>query len=366
MNIYLIPYTVARFGVVSSITTGAALAAWWVTLFGVVVIGPILHGMDLYWHQSMEGAALLCNIAFAVAFMSIFTEGSLRRRPMVFRFGYAVLAGIITLLLTLFAFGLWSLVSPYLGTAAVRPVLADGSLVTLRYRLVPWACAGMASGFGPFAVRVAQEVLARRFGLGSDGVAAVRAPTWAEWALQFGQHLCGGLVAGSLCAAVWHAFGYYSVLAGNLYLGAALGAATWGLMHGLLVWAIPDDMYAGWVRVLSSERFGLRIPVPHHDGSPAERFVGHFPRGLDLYLPAEKGVAELHVSFVVDDSHHYAVRGLSVQPTMVKRFLARIDLHYDPTRPAPLETDLQMEDRVIIGADQETEVEFLMLPKEER
>jgi len=366
MNIYLIPYTVARFGVVSLVTAAAALMAWWVTLFFVVVLGPMAHGLGLHWHQALEGAALLGNISFAVAFMSVFAEGSLRRRPVHFRFGYAFLAGGLALLITLMCFGLWFLVNPFLGTASVRPVLADSSLVTLRYRLVPWACAGMASGIGPFVVRVVQEILARRFGLGSDGLAAMRAPTWGEWGVQLGQHVTGGFVAGTLCAAVWHAFGYYAVLAGDLYLGPAIGAFTWGFLHGLLVWAIPDDMYAGWIRVISAERYGLRIPVPHHDGSPSERFVGHFPRGLDLYLPAEKGVAELHVSFVVNDHHQYAVRGLSVQPTIVKRFLARIDLHYDAHRPAPLETDLQMEDRIVIGAQEETEVEFLMLPKEER
>ena len=77
-------------------------------------------------------------------------------------------------------------------------------------------------------------------------------------------------------------------------------------------------------------------------------------------------MAELHASFVVDDAQNYAVRGLSVQPTVVKRFLERIDLRYDPRRPAPLETDLKMEDRILIGPNQETVVEFLMLPKEER
>jgi hypothetical protein len=365
MNIYLIPYTAARFIVVSLITAGAALMAWWVTLYAVVVLGPYAHSMGLVWHQAMDGAALLANISCAVAFTSVFVEGSLRRRPAIYRFGYACLAAFLAFLMTLLAFGFWFLINPYLGTAAMRPLLADSSLVSLRYRIVPWAFAGMASGVGPLVARVLQEVLARRLGFGSDGVTS-RPPTWSEWMALASQHVAGGLVAGTLCAAIWHSFGHYSALAGDLYLGPALGAFTWGLMHGLLVWAIPDDMYAGWIRVLSPERYGLRIPVPHRDGTPSERFLGHFPRGLDLYLPAENGVAELHVSFVVNDRHQYAVRGLSVQPTVVKRFLARVDLHYDPHRPAPLETDLQMEDRVLIGVNQATEVEFLMLPKEER
>jgi len=46
--------------------------------------------------------------------------------------------------------------------------------------------------------------------------------------------------------------------------------------------------------------------------------------------------------------------------------LERVDLRYDPRRPAPLETDLRMEDRVFLGAGAaQTEVEFLLLPKEE-
>ena len=366
MNIYLIPYTMARHGVLSLITAGAALLAWWATLFMVVVVGPYAHASGIYWSQGAEGAALLSNIAFVIAFTSVLAEGSLRRRPMHYRFGYALFGGGLTWLMTICAYGLWALINPYLGSVDMRPILADGSLVTLRYKLVPWAAAGVASGIGPYIARVLQEVIARRFGYGADSLAAVAAPTWGEMAAQFGYHAVGGFVAGILCAAVWHSCGFYSLLAGDLYLAPAMGAFTWGLVHGLLVWALPDDMYAGWVRVLSAERFGLRIPVPHHDGTPSERFLGHFPRGLDLFLPAEQGVAELHASFVVDDAQNYAVRGLSVQPTVVKRFLERIDLRYDPRRPAPLETDLKMEDRILIGPNQETVVEFLMLPKEER
>ena len=80
----------------------------------------------------------------------------------------------------------------------------------------------------------------------------------------------------------------------------------------------------------------------------------------------EQGVAELHLSVVVDERYRYAVRGLSVQPTLVRRFLERIDLRYDPMRPAPLETQLSMEDRVVLGEAGASELEFILLPKEER
>jgi hypothetical protein len=60
------------------------------------------------------------------------------------------------------------------------------------------------------------------------------------------------------------------------------------------------------------------------------------------------------------------VRGLSVQSTVLKRLFAKVLLHYDPRRPAPLETELSMGDRVLMGAGTTySEVEFVMLPKEE-
>jgi hypothetical protein len=52
---------------------------------------------------------------------------------------------------------------------------------------------------------------------------------------------------------------------------------------------------------------------------------------------------------------------------MVKRMMESVDLRYDPRRPAPLETTLQNEDRIVMGAGgTQSEVEFLLLPKEER
>jgi len=261
---------------------------------------------------------------------------------------------------------LYAPLKPLLGGEAMRPVLRDASLVTLRYRLVIWAVAGLAAGLGPWFIRRQQAWIARRFGWGVDGVGPSRSPTWSWWLIDLFHHGGGGLAAALMGAAVWHSLGFYDQVGGDLYLASGLGMLAWGLSHGLLVWAVPDDLYAGWLRVLSAERYGLRIPVPSLDGGPAERFVGHFPRGLDLYLPAEQGVAELHMSVVVDPDHRYAVRGLSVQPTLVKRFLEKVDLRYDPRRPAPLETRLSMEDRIFIGADGETLVEFILLPKEER
>ena len=69
----------------------------------------------------------------------------------------------------------------------------------------------------------------------------------------------------------------------------------------------------------------------------------------------------------VDRRQRYWLRGLSLQPTLLRRFLERIDLRYDRTRPAPLETRLTSGDRIEIGdGARNAEIEFLMLPREER
>lgn len=365
MNIYLIPYTMARHVVTALPVGGAALLAWWWTLWFIVAMGPVLHARGLWWSQAAEGAWFLANVATAVAFASVLFEGSLRRRALRWRFGFALLAAGIAFVGAWLAWAIWTPLLPLLGGQGMREVLADTSLVTLRYRLPLWIGAGLASGVGPLCARGLQRLLSERWGVAVDPHPPVGGWTWSLAGRSTFQH-AGGAAAGSLLgAAAWHALGFYDWLQGDLYLAGAAGALVWGLGHGLLVWGIPDELYAGWVRVLSPERHGLRIPIPRADGSPAERFVGHFPRGLDLWLPADRGVAELHASFVVDEHHRYAVRGLSVEPTVVRRFLETIDLRYDPQRPAPLETSLRMEDQILLGPEGETRLEFLLLPKEE-
>jgi hypothetical protein len=74
---------------------------------------------------------------------------------------------------------------------------------------------------------------------------------------------------------------------------------------------------------------------------------------------------EMHLSVAVDEKQRYSARGLSLQPTRVQRFLERINLQYDPRRPAPLQTRLSSGDRIELG-DSGTELEFVMLPKEEQ
>lgn len=365
MNIYLIPYTMARHVVTALPVGGAALLAWWWTLVWIVELGPRFHAWGWWWSQASEGAWFLSCVSSAIATVSVLFEGSVRRRALRWRFTWAFLAGCIAFVGTWMAWAIWTPLLPRLAGQGMREVLADTSLVTLRYQLPLWLGAGLASGMGPLVARGLQRAISEKWRVGLDPHPPVGSWTWSLAARSSFQHLGGAATGGLLGAAAWHALGFYDWLQGDLYLAGAAGALVWGAVHGLLVWGIPDELYAGWIRVLSPERHGLRIPIPRADGSPAERFVGHFPRGLDLWLPADRGVAELHASFVVDEHHRYTVRGLSVQPTVVRRFLERIDLRYDPQRPAPLETSLHMEDRILLGAEGETCLEFLMLPKEE-
>lgn len=368
MNIYLIPYTFGRHLVMALALAAVGLLAWWWVQLLVIAGTPLLYEqLGMMWSQRADGVLYLGSLVGAVSFASLLAEGMLRRRLLRWRVAWAALACGLALLGTWLGNGLHALVLPLFTGEATDELLADSSLVSLRFHVVSWLNAGVWAGLGPFLARRMHAAMARSVSwAGRDQDPPPPAPTWLEWSAMGFAHVGGGLSAGLFGGAIWHLAGHYPAVAGDLYLGSAAAAAAFGGLHGLLCWPIPDDLYAGWIRVLSAERFGLRIPVPHTDGTGAERFVGHFPQGLDLYLPADRGVAELHVSFVVDDDQRYTVRGLSVQPTVVRRALERVDLRYDPGRPAPLETALKMEDRIFLGEDQQTVIEFLMLPREEQ
>ena len=87
---------------------------------------------------------------------------------------------------------------------------------------------------------------------------------------------------------------------------------------------------------------------------------------MSLWLPAEEGVREMHLSVAVDDKKAYAARGLSLYPTQVKRSLEKVDIRYDATRPLPMETPLSSGDVLVVGdGQQQTVLEFVMLPRKE-
>jgi hypothetical protein len=362
MNVFLVPYAWTRHFAVGVFCAGAGVLAWWLLLGATIAFAPA-------WAPSWDGALLLGGISAAVAGASVLAESLLRRRALPWlllsTLGATALSGALAVLFyeawvaflapqvlaPLFAFAIDSL-GIFTGkggselapsqvkdlAAAVGPDAADPFLVSLRYRLGAFVLAGVATAIGPLATRKAAGLLV---------------------------HLATGMVVGLLSGAVWYLFG--AVFGTDLHLaGAALGLC-WGLLFGLFGWGIPDTLYAGWLRVLSADRFGRRIPIDAADGLAKERFVGHYPRGMDIFLPPSAAVSELHVSVAVDAKQRYVARGLTLLPTWVRRFLERVDLRYDPRRPAPLETVLSSGDRIVLGDGPEhAELEFLMLPREER
>lgn len=338
MNIYLVPYNWTRHVVVALAAAAGALLLWWAFLHLRIWAGPTLFKWGILYSRGAEGPLFLGMASATIAFMSVLVEHSLRRTVLYLRVGFALVAGIVALLWTAITYGmLWFLIGLF-ASDAMAAIVTDPALASHRHHLWMWLAAGLGSGLGPLIVR--------------------RGRGWFS-------HLAGGFVAAGAGAALWQYLGYH--IFQDLYLASCLSVLLWGFLHGLLCWGVPDELYAGWVRVLTPYRYGYRIPVDRVDGNPSERFIGHFPRGLDLFLPVEQGVAELHASFVRTAAASYTVRGLSQQPTLVKRPLERVDIRYDPSRPAPLETELRSEDVVVMSdGKNEALVEFVMLPKEER
>ncbi len=330
MNIFLIPFTPFRHTAVAAACAGFCLVAWWVVLAASWAGAP--------WSQAWDGAIFLGALAGAAGGGSLYAEGSLRRSPMWKRAGLTALGTALSVLFALGWFWAWA---GLVGPALMGDDGADATLVSLRHRLLAWVAAGFGAGLG--------SMIPRRF----------------RGALS---HLSGGLVAGVVGGLTWYVVGYSAYpFAKDLFWAGAVGAVAFGGAFGLFTWGVPDDLYAGWLRVLSVTRHGRRIPIDGADGKSRERFVGHFPRGLDLFLPADQGVMELHTSVLRTNDGEYRARGLSLQPTLVRRFLERVDLSYDRRRPAPLDTRLASGDRLLLGPkDRQIVVEFLMLPKEER
>lgn len=332
MNIRLIPYTPLRHLAMSLWCAGAGLMAWWVSLAFVYYQGAT-------WDPKYDGVILMSAISASVAGAHVLGESNLRRRSPLQMLWRVALAVVLALVFTGVWYGIWHGVLQGLLFSAWEEDVGDSSLVTLSFRIGAFAMGGLATG--------TSTLLVRKF-------------------RGFVDHMGAGLTSGLCAGAAWYLLSS-TVLGTDLYLSGAAMGVVWGGVFGLLAWGVPDELYAGWLRVLTPNRYALRIPVDALDGSAKERFVGHFPRGLDLFLGAEDGVQELHVSVYVDGEQRYAARGLGQQPTQVKRLLESVDLSYDPSRAAPLETELRSGDRIRIGnGQQQAEVEFILLPKEER
>ena len=376
MNIVLIPHNWTRHVAVAFYTGAVPLLIWWFLLNWLIVLGPFLYDAGLLYIPWAEGPIVLSFVACGIAATHISAEGGLRRRALLWTILLPFLAGLLTLLFTiLFTVGIELGTSFLIGSISETQgmVYWDPHTATLRHRIAEWFVAGCIVGvctllvravwgfIGPLAAMLPKdkvpEMVWNIIELPEDP------PKVTVWMAI--DHLLAGPGAALCGVAVWQLFSH--VFIKDMYLASALGFTTWGVVFGLLAWGVPSDLYAGWIRVLSAHRFGHRIPIDTPGGGPVERVLGHYPRGLDLFVGAEHGVAELHASFVVDGKGAYAVRGLSQQPMSVKRSLESIDLAYEPASPVPLETDLRMEDRIIIGPKgNNTLVEFILLPKEER
>ena len=335
VNIFLIPFTSFRHVYPAIVTSAAGLFAWWLVLSWVVVIGP---ATGLSWGPMWDGPAYLGAVSASIAGASILSQGSLSRTGLAKRVSTSLGSAAISGSLAVGLYFLWGAFA----SSALSADAGDPTLVSLRYKLPAFVFAGLASGVGPAIFRRGEGLV---------------------------DHLGAGLVAGMAAAAVWHLCSHYTLIwhGHDLFLASAMGAFTWGASFGLLAWGIPTNLYAGWLRVLSPQRFGRRIPVDAPGEGATERFVGHFPRGLDLWVDAGEGVQEIHLSIAVDKNQRYTARGLSQYPTQVKRFLESVDLRYDPRRPAPLETRLQSGDRITMGdGERSCKLEFVMLPREEK
>jgi len=336
-----------------------------------VLLGPWLFGAGLLWAPQSEGPLLFTLMASGIAGVHIAAEGGLRRRALAWRVILPTLAALLAGLLTVLFVVLTELTIPLILGFVSRPLgdlYADPSTVTFRHRVLEWVLAGTAVGLSTLAIRGLWAFVGSLAPMIPESVRTflevpTSPPRVSLWMAL--EHLLAGPASALVGAAIWQILAHLVV--GDMYLASALGFTAWGFTFGLVAWGVPSELYAGWIRVLSAHRYGHRIPIDHPEGGVVERVAGHYPRGLDLWVGAEHGVAELHASFVRAADGAYTVRGLSQQPIMVKRALESVNLAYEPTSPVPLETDLRMEDRVILGPKgNQTVIEFIMLPKEER
>lgn len=363
MELERIPYTWTRH-LAAGLKAGANMLVLWL-LFQALIVGgaPMLEERGLYWRREAELFVLLSLGAGVLAWTSVSTEWRLRKRRLFWRIFYGGAAALSAWLLALVFMLIVQGLLRARGGEVWGDTLTDPSLVSLRYRGAFWVAAGVASGLGPWLAR-SMRFFQDRLGF-DDGTGPAIKPRWTSLVSELYHHLMAGLTGSLLGASISYAFFAYSWLASDLYLGSALGLIAWGVVHGSIAWILPEDLYGGWARLLTGERFGKRIFLGRLDGVHTERFLGHYPRGLDLFVDSTQGVEELHVSLVNDGRGRFTVRGLSYAPTRLRRFLESIDLSYDASRPAPLETELTMEDRVLVGPEGETEFEFLMLPVDE-
>ena len=337
MNIILIPYTWVRH-IQPALWCGFyGAVAWWLFLSWFLLIGP-------FWSPNFDGTIWCSLLAMLVSSGMILSEATLYRWPLKRRLWKIGTVASVSFGLVLLFNWFFILV---LSIALQDSDIANPHVVSLKLKLCTFVAAGLSTGLSVQMVR------------GWKGSASLI------------NYVVAGLNAGFLAALIWslmHSFLPKSAL--SAYLGYDLfwsGLASnflFGVIFGLGSWTIPNELYAGWLRILSPQRFGHRVPIDAGDGAPKERFVGHYPNGLDLFLPFELGVQELHISIHKNHEEEFILRGLSQDSTRLKRLLEWVNIHYDPNRPAPYEASLNAGDQITLGPS--AKLEFLILPREER
>ena len=318
MNIRLIPFTWIRHVSIGLFVGGTAIMAWWICVNWISLMPSSLVVQQFY-----EGALFDVHARVGDCTHDDSRRGHVAPKSAPMDFGPSVDRGALRcpLFTALFVFG-WDTVLATIGAQKElvdEPSLGGSATAGLTYRLAGWVICGVASGFAVYASRLSWFLalkLRSRF--------EEKIPKFIALPHEYGvlpkafDHLFGGLAAGLISAALWHALSY--IILGDFYLASALGFMSMGFCFGTLVWGIPPDLYSGWFRVLSEHRYGHRLPILSSNENFGERFIGHFPRGLNLYVEHQHGVAEIHASFVGDETGRYAVRGLTQSPTVVKRF----------------------------------------------
>jgi hypothetical protein len=340
MNIYLIPYTWMRHLQMAFWCGMFCITAWWCHLMWFLNIGP-------FWAPSYDGFFWLCPLVGITSGGAILLEGNMRRAPLRWRIFKTLTATGASLGLFYFLFLIYdTTIGPLFFTIfglikpeAVKVDLSDAHKIVFQNQLGLFLVAGFCVSFGTLIVRKWKGIF------------------------NIGNHILGGLLAGMSAGAIWIFFLYFSPNTGlHLYLSGAFSSLGFGFVFGMSAWPIPDELYAGWLRVMSPSRFGHRVPIDATEGAK-ERFVGSYANGLDLYLPSNEGVMELHISAYVEQGQHYIIRGLSQQSTVIKRPLETVQLNYNPNSPQPSETQLYSEDLIYMGSF--GVIEFIMLPREE-
>ena len=326
MNIRMVPFTWARHIHAALVVMAATLVGYWGLLAVCAVRGP-------FWSPTADLNVLLGVFGLGAGAGAVLVQGSLESKPGTWWRKGLLVAALGGFFAAHLGAGLGARLTVMAVPGASEAYGIAPVLSVLKYSLASFVCAGLFFGLLMGWWRKASLALYANVGIVCGLGAAM---TW---------HLTAGIV--------------------DLYAAAAAAAMAWGGAFGLLAWVVPSRLYAGWIRVLSGSRFGVRVRVDG-DGDSSELVAGHYPRGMDLWLPAEEGVREMHLSVAVDAEQNYKARGLSLYPTRVKRSLEKLDLRYDPARPLPLETPLSSGDLLQLGDGQsQTVLEFVMLPREE-